>query len=152
MCWIPYLLGTRITKEVPLTADSVEAYLDKASEALQERGFVPRSSSVGLRMLDSPDMLSGMLNNILPGSNAVVLRADLVRSETVRLTYDVRHLREFIAVVGWSVIILFSSANRTMLLTIPLFLGIALLLPYFFHIDHFKRIVKGPRDPFKHLN
>lgn len=151
MPWLPYLLGTRITAEVPLAAESVEGYLDKSSEVLQERGFIPRSSSGGARKLDSPDMISRLLNNLLPGWNTISLRAEFVRNNTIRFTYDVRHLREFAAVIVSSLVILFSSPDSTMLLTIPLLIGVAWLIPYFYHIDHFKRIVKGPRDPFKHL-
>jgi hypothetical protein len=151
MPWLPYLLGTRITAEVPLDAESVEGYLDRSLEALQERGFIPRSSSGGVRTLDAPDVMSRVLNNLLPGCNTISLRAQFVRNNTIRFTYDVRHLREFAAVIVSSLAVLLGSTDATMLLTIPLLFGIAWLIPYFYHIDHFKRIVKGPRDPFKHL-
>lgn len=102
-------------------------------------------------VLNAPGGLSRILNTMIPGSHGVLLRARQVEPDTIHFSYDARHLREVILFACGSLMILFSDLRSTILLAIPLFLGLAWLLPYFFHIDHFHRIVNGPRDIFKHL-
>jgi|694.fasta_scaffold04201_4 hypothetical protein len=150
MSWVPYFLGTRIERRVRLRDASIKVFLDGASEVLQERGFVEVAAGDGLVVLESPGLWR-LLNTIMPGSEGIVLRARLEGTDTIHFSYDAHHLREAFLSVGLSLFILFSDTASTMLFTIPLILCAAWWLPYFHHIDFFKRILDGPRDIFKHL-
>ena len=151
MPWLPYLIGTRIERHVHFTEPSVKVFLDRASEVLQERGFTVLRAEEGLIELEAPGRLWRLLNRVVPGSHSVVLRATRSGTDMIHFVYDAHHLRELVAATALSLGIFLGDVGGTMLLTIPLFFGLAWLLPYFYHIDHVRRIVNGPRDMFKHL-